>query len=117
MTPYKHVYKTVSALGIPGTLMAWPIADGSGKGGAPAPPFFVYLRDEDGGFSADDGTYAEVPTFMVELYEAEPDLELEARVAQALRDAYGPVRTDESWVDSEHVRLVSYTFPFTPKTE
>lgn len=117
MTPYEHVYKTVSALGIPGTLMAWPVADGNGGGGAPSPPFFVYLRDEDGTFQADGTDYAAIPTFRVELYEAEPDLALEARVADAIRDAYGPVRTDESWVDSEHCRLVAFTFSFTPRNE
>lgn len=117
MTPYEHVFMTVSALGIPGTLMAWPIADGSGGGGAPSPPFFVYLRDEDGAFSADNSDYALIPTFRVELYESEPDLDLESRLADAIRAAYGPCRIDEGWVDSEHCRLVSYTFSFTPRNE
>lgn len=109
MDPYQHVYQTVSALGIPGALQAFPEPDAGGAG-APPLPFFTYDLVDPGTVRADDGDWCGLPTFEVELYEASRDRDLEDRVAEALRSEFGPVSRDEAWVAEEHCRMVAWTF-------
>lgn len=107
--PFGHVYQTILACGIPGTLAAYPV------GCVPPLPWFVYLMDGDGGLAADDCNYAEVPRFRVELYEKTRDAELESAVAEAIREAYGPVTVLPEWVSDEGVYMVAYSFAYTPR--
>ena len=114
MTPSEHVYRTLFKTGVPGALQAFPEAKADGTGGAPPTPFFVYMEDRGGEFFADDVSYASVPTFRCELYESSRDAALESRFSEAIASAYGPCSVLEDWVESEHARMVTYTFAFTP---
>ena len=108
---YEHVYATVTACGIPGTLEAYPVGE------VPALPWFVYLLDDGGEFPADDTDYAGIPRFRVELYEETRDADLESSIATAIRDAYGPVRIMPEYIPDEDCRMVAYEFAFTPKED
>lgn len=106
---YTHVYQTILACGIPGTYEAYPV------GHVPELPWFVYLLDEAGSTFADDDNYAAIPRFRVELYEVSRDEDLESSIADAIREAYGPVDVLPTWVTDEGVHMVTYSFAFTPK--
>lgn len=107
MTSDERVYAALTALGIPGAHQAYP------EGGAPAPPFFVYVLDDAGDVFADDSNWAALPGYRVQLLERSADPELERRVRAALMAEFGPVRTVEDWSQSEHARIVSYYFTVT----
>lgn len=107
MTPNEVVYQTVSGVGIPGTYAAYQ------EGSAPALPWFVYIRERGGEVYADDSNYATLPRYRVELYMAERDSDLIASVGEAIGGRFGPYSTDESWILSEHVLMVSYEFTYT----
>lgn len=100
----RRVYEALSALDIPGAHYAFP------EGGAPRAPFFVYSLDDAGEVFADDSNWSRLPRYRVQLLEREQSPELEEAVADALRDAFGPVRTVEDWSQSEHARIVSFYF-------
>ena len=112
MNSMERLYKLMTSLGVPGAHQAYP------KGGAPAPPFFIYTVDSQGEFNADDAVYAEMPRYRVQLVEKQMDAELESRMRSALMEEYGPVRTVADWLQSEHARIVSYYFTDThPDTD
>ena len=102
-----RLYRLLTGLGIKGTHQAYP------KGGAPAPPFFVYDLDSGGEVFADGSNWCETPRYRVQLLERQMDADLEQRLSNALRDEYGPVLVMEDWVESEHSRIVSYYFTDT----
>lgn len=109
MTTYERVFSTLSALGIPCALQSFPAGDGNG-GGAPSPPFICYLSDGNDDLFADDALWCRIPTVRVELYEASADWDLEARVERLINEEFGPCSVTEDWVESEHCRMVTYTF-------
>lgn len=104
MTSDEKVYSTMTALGIPGARQAYP------EGNAPAPPFFVYQLDDPGQLFADNSECAAIPRYRVQLLEKYGDSELQAKVKQALADAFGAVSNYEDWSESEHCSITSYYF-------
>lgn len=114
MTTYERVFSTLSRLGIPCALQSFPAGDGKG-GGAPSPPFICYLSDGSNDLCADDGLWCRIPIVRVELYEASADWDLEARVETLVNEEFGPCSVTEDWVESEHCRMVTYTFSATPE--
>lgn len=113
MTEYERVFSALSTLGIPCALQSFPAGDGNG-GGAPSPPFLCYLLDGTNDLYADDALFCRIPIIRVELYEASADWELEARVGSIINEEFGPCSVTEDWVESEHCRMVTYTFSATP---
>lgn len=104
MTNDERIAKCLTALGLPGTKLAYP------EGDAPAPPFFVYGIDSSGEFYADDANWIDLPRYRVELLEKYGDADLESKVLQALQTAFGPVATYEDWDETDHCKVVSYYF-------
>lgn len=99
---HADVYKAVSPI-VPIRHMEWPVDS------APALPWAVYEGD-DTPISAGDVQIAVRHRWTVELYETRRDAELEKAVADALREAFGPVSRDESWVESDNMLQVRFTF-------
>lgn len=103
MTP-SAVVKAVQSCGIECAHMCFP------KNSAPALPWAVYYVDETNGLCADNGTYDQVPTWIVELYERSMDFELESAVAQAIESAFAPPVIEQEWVEDEDCLMTTYTF-------
>ena len=99
---HADVYAVVSPI-VPIRHIEWPI------GSAPALPWAVY-DGEDFPICAGDKQVAVKHRWRVELYEARRDPKLETEVADALRNAFGSVSRDESWVEDEEMLDIIYTF-------
>ena len=99
---HADVYAAVSPI-VPVRHMEWPI------GHAPALPWAVYDGD-DTPICAGDKQVAVKHRWTVELYEKARNAELEKSLANALRDAFGSVYRDESWVEDEDMLQVRFTF-------
>ena len=99
---HADVYAAVSPI-VPIRHIEWP------KGSAPALPWAVY-DGEDTPICAGDVQVAVKHRWTVELYEAKRNAELEKAVGDALREAFGAVYRDESWVEKENMLDVIYTF-------
>lgn len=84
--------------------MEWP------NDSAPEPPFACYYLDFDRPICQDDVQVAVRRKWFVELYEARRDRALETSLADGLREAFGSVRRDESWVENDNLLVVTYTF-------
>jgi hypothetical protein len=109
MKAHELVAKALKAVGVPFALQAFP------TGGAPDPPFAVYTVDGYGETYADDEVVLAAPTIEVGLYEREIDVSLEMKVYEALTEAFGPVKRDEAWMESEHARVVWFDFQCPPE--
>lgn len=100
------VYAALTATGIPGRQDAYPV------GKSPAPPFFVYTMESEGGFVADGIVYASLPRFHVELFEKAPDREVEALMRDAIA-ALGCVPDETGiWSESEVCHIQQYDFTY-----
>lgn len=101
------VVAAVRAAGIPVVHMAWP------KGSAPRLPWAAYYLDDQDGMYADDEVWAAVERWVVELYEREPDEDLEALLESSISEAFGPFDKSETWVESEGCTQTTYRFTQT----
>jgi len=108
MIPDAYVFKTLLAVGIPGTKYAYQ------EGGAPPLPWFVYMRRKKGDVFADDKNYALLPHFRAELYMRENDPDLRERFEEAVA-SIGPYTAYETWIPSEQCLMVSYDFTYHPE--
>lgn len=110
MTPKEDVFKTLSAVGIPGTWVAW-------RHGSVKPlPWFVFSRESGGEVMADNSNYACLPRFRVELMLAESDPELQARFEEAL-GSIGPFTSNEGWIPGENAYQIAYSITWHPHRE
>ena len=100
---HEDVYSAVSAV-VPCRHVEWP------GDKAPDPPFACYLLDYDKPISAGDEQIAVKRRWIVELYEARRDPQVEMALADSLRAAFGPVRRDEQWIENDNLLQVVYTF-------
>lgn len=107
MTPDQEVYQTLSASGIPGAKVAFPV------GGAPPMPFFVYMRESGGETFADDTNYATLTRYRAELYQKANDPATRAAFEAAVSEI-GPFTTNEGWVPSENCLMTAYSFTHHP---
>lgn len=107
MTPSQEVYQALTASGIQGTKIAYPL------GGAPELPWFVYYIDKGGEVFADDSNYACLTRFTAELYMKENDPELKGRFEAAIA-TIGPFTSNESWLTQEGCYMASYEFTHNP---
>ena len=104
MRAHEDVKAVLDSLGLPCALQAFPV------GGAPDPPFCVFTADDYDELYADGEVFGVIVRFEVGLYERDADAGLEGRVYDALTDRFGTVARDEAWVESEHMRVVWYSF-------
>ena len=80
------------------------------EGESPEPPFFCYLCPSSENFAADGRVYLKVSEIHVELYTDAKDLEAEGRVEAAL-DSHGIYYDKfETWIGSEKLYEVLYSF-------
>ena len=107
MTSDEIVYQSLLTSGLKGTKVGWPI------GGAPPLPWFTYKRVKGGEFFADDGNYALMQRYDVDLYQKDADDTLRDEFERAL-DLIGPYKCVESWVPSENCWVTSYSVTYHP---
>ena len=80
------------------------------QGESPDPPFICYLIPASDNFSADGKVYYKIDQFNIELYTDLKDLSLERKVEKALDDASILYNKSETWIESESLYEVLYTF-------
>ena len=80
------------------------------EGESPEPPFLCYLLPGSSNFSADGKVYHRVSEVRLELYTDYKDFASEQKVGDAL-DAVGIFyNKSETWIDSEKLYEVLYSF-------
>lgn len=80
------------------------------QGESPDPPFICYLIPASDNFGADGKVYYKIDQFNIELYTDLKDLSLERKVEKALDDASIFYNKSETWIESESLYEVLYTF-------
>lgn len=99
---HADVYETVSAI-VPCCHMEWP------NDSAPALPWALYYG-EDQPFVSDDEDTVVKHRWTVELYEKRRDKNIEQALAAALREKFGSIRRDESYIENDNMLEVIYRF-------
>ena len=80
------------------------------QGESPDPPFICYLIPASDNFSADGKVYYNIDQFNIELYTDLKDLSLERKIEEALDEASIFYNKSETWIESESLYEVLYTF-------
>lgn len=80
------------------------------EGESPDPPFLCYLLPGSSNFSADGKVYHRVSEVRLELYTDYKDLASEQKVEDALDAAELFYNKTETWIDSEKLYEVLYSF-------
>ena len=80
------------------------------QGESPNPPFICYLIPGTNNFSADGVAYYKINQFNIELYTDLKDLSLERKIEEALDEASIFYNKSETWIESESLYEVLYTF-------
>ena len=99
---HADVYRVVSEF-VPTTHMEWP------NDSIPDLPLACYYGS-DNSISADDFQIAVRHRWTVELYEKRRDAQLEQNLANALREEFGQVNREESYIENDNVLMVIFTF-------
>lgn len=80
------------------------------EGESPDPPFICYLIPNSDNFSADGRVYYKINEIHIELYTDSKDLSAEQKV-EAVLDEHGIFyEKTETWIESENLYEVLYTF-------
>ena len=98
------ILSILNALGIPFAY------DHFAQGESPDPPFICYLIPGTNNFSADGVAYYKINQFNIELYTDLKDLSLERKIEEALDEASIFFNKSETWIESESLYEVLYTF-------
>ena len=80
------------------------------QGESPDPPFICYLIPASDNFGADAKVYYKIDQFNIELYTDLKDLSLERKIEEALDEASIFYNKSETWIESESLYEVLYTF-------
>lgn len=80
------------------------------QGESPDPPFICYLIPASDNFGADGKVYHQIDQFNIELYTDLKDLSLERKIEEALDEASIFYNKSETWIESESLYEVLYTF-------
>ena len=99
---HEDVQRVVSGV-VPCCHMEWPPKT------TPALPWALY-HGEDTPIVADDVQIAVRHRWTVELYEKRTDEAVEKALADALREEFGSVRREESWVENDNMLVIIFTF-------
>ena len=98
------ILSILNALGIPFAY------DHFAQGESPDPPFICYLIPGTNNFSADGVAYYKINQYNIELYTDMKDLSLERKIEEALDEASIFYNKSETWIESESLYEVLYTF-------
>lgn len=98
------ILSILNALGIPFAY------DHFAQGESPDPPFICYLIPSSDNFSADGVAYYKINQYNIELYTDLKDLSLERKLEEALDEASIFYNKSETWIESESLYEVLYTF-------
>ena len=98
------ILSILNALGIPFAY------DHFAQGESPDPPFICYLIPASDNFSADGKVYYKIDLYNIELYTDLKDLSLERKLEEALDEASIFYNKSETWIESESLYEVLYTF-------
>ena len=98
------ILSILNALGIPFAY------DHFAQGESPDPPFICYLIPASVNFSADGKVYYKIDLYNIELYTDLKDLSLERKIEEALDEASIFYNKSETWIESESLYEVLYTF-------
>ena len=98
------VTKILEELGLPFAY------DHFAEGESPKTPFICYLSPGSDNFAADGKVYYKINEFHIELYTDYKDPELEKRLEDILDDASIFYEKSETWIESEKLYEVLYTF-------
>lgn len=107
MRPDEVVFSTLLTSGIEGTKSAWPFKK------EPPLPWFVFKQRKKGEFYADDGNYAKLQRYEVDLYQSEEDGDQRDAFEEVL-GLLGPYACYESWTPMENCWVTSYTLTYHP---
>ena len=80
------------------------------EGEAPSPPFICYLIPNSDNFSADGRVYEKIDVIHIELYTDTKDLSIEDKVTAVLEKHGIFYDQSETWIDSEKLYEVMFTF-------
>ena len=96
--------------------MGLPFAyDHFAEGEAPDPPFVVYLLPGSSNFAADGKVYYKINEVRIEIYTDEKDPSVEEQVTAVL-DGHGIFYDQtETWIDSEKLYEVMFSFEYSKK--
>ncbi len=100
----EKVLELLKGLGIPFAY------DHFAEGESPSPPFICYLIPGADNFGADGIAYYKINQFNIELYTDFKDLSVEQKLEDALDAASIFYRKSETWIESESLYEVLYTF-------
>lgn len=102
----------VSLLGEMGLPFAY---DHFAEGESPDPPFVVYLLPGSNNFAADGRVYHKINEVRIELYTDEKEPSVEEQVTAVL-DEHGIFYDQtETWIDSEKLYEVMFSFEYSKK--
>ncbi len=99
-----RVLEILKGLGIPFAY------DHFAEGESPSPPFICYLIPGTDHFGADGFAYYKINQFNIELYTDFKDLSIEQKLEEALDGASIFYSKSETWIESESLYEVLYTF-------
>lgn len=85
------------------------------EGEAVNPPFICYLLPGSNNFSADGKVYFKINEVRIELYTDLKDLAVEQQVEDVLDEHEIFYNKSETWIDSERLYEVLYTFEMEVK--
>ncbi len=80
------------------------------EGESPDPPFICYLLPQSDNFAADGRVYLKVSEIHMELYTDAKDLEAEGKMEAALDSRGIYYERSETWIGSEKLYEVLYSF-------
>jgi len=80
------------------------------EGESPKPPFAVYYHPESTNFGADNIVWSRADTVYLELYTDKKDIETENIIEKALMQNGIYWDKSETWIDSEKLYEVLYSF-------
>lgn len=100
---YRQVNNTIQDIGIPYAYYQFP------EGTEQACPFICFFFSGSNDLLADDTNYQKIRELNVELYTDNKDFAMEQTVESALNAAGLVYSRDETYLDSEHMNMVTYT--------
>ena len=98
------ILQILSSVGIPYAY------DHFAEGESPEPPFICYLLPQSNNFSADGKAYLKVTEVDIELYTDRKDIAQEQAVEAVLDDNGIFYNKEETWIESERLYEVIFTF-------
>lgn len=99
---YKGVAALIDGIGLPYAYYQFP------EGTDQACPFICFYFEGSNDFAADNTTWQRVRPLTIELYTDNKDFALEEEVEDALNAAGLVYSREESYIDSEHMYMVTF---------